>query len=213
MPGKQKRTRDLATTAQGVLDAIDAPVTVLPGVVSDDREIVKVDWANVDARAMIPYPTELAPNDTEGEYRRVRMDHLVLGTIRYGQFALPTIAAGLGMALEDQLGYAIPTVEEWLKGNVDDFTERVRHAHNVFKGRLMFAIIDRADKPYVPREHFRDNIPLFGALNAFVPEHFKRGTTQVNINTGEQANELHKTLVVVGEQMAQERKALMEPQR
>ena len=205
-----KRAEEEAKVASGVLEALDGPVTVLPGVVSDDREIVKIDWRTVDARQMIPYPTALEAGDELGEHRRRRMDNLILGVVRYGEHALAAIAAGLGLALNDQPGYAVPTVDDWYKANVDAFRDRCHHAHGVFRGRLMFSVIDRADKPYVPRETFRDNLPLFAALNAFVPEHFKRGSAQININTGDQVVELHKTLVMVGTNLADEQRAIQE---
>ena len=210
MAPSKKTTKKVAKIAEAVL-ALDGPTTILPGVQADERELVNVDWQRVDAAQCIPYSTALQDGDSEGEYRRERMDKLVLGVMRYGMYAIETITVGLGAGQGDQIGYAVPTIVNWITNNTDEFNDRVHFAHSVFRGRLVCAIIDRADKPHVPREHFRDNLPLFGALNAFVPEHFKRGAaTQVNINAGEKTMEFHKTLVMVGNQMLEEQKAIAE---
>ena len=211
MAGRQKkRTENMAKVAEGVVMALAGPTTILPGVQADEREIVNVDWNRVDAAQVIPYSTQIDDADRDGEYRRQRMDKIILGVMRFGEHALSTIAVGLGTTLDDQIGYAVPTVSEWFFDNTDEFRDRVKHAHSVFRGRLICAVIERADKPYVPRESFRDNIPLFAALNAFVPEHFKRGVNQVNINTGDQTLEINKTLVMVGDQIMAEQKAIAE---
>ena len=211
MPAKTKRrTKNAALIAEGVQDSLTGPTTILPGVQAHDGEVVNVDWNNVDASQVIPYSYPIDSDDDIGRYRRERMDHLVLGVMRFGEYALAAIAVGLGSTMKDQLGYAVPTVQEWFFDNVDEFRDRVKHAHSVFRGRLICAVINRADSPYVPRESFRDNIPIFAALNAFVPEHFKRGVNQVNINTGDQALEVTKTLIMVGDQIVAERKAIQE---
>ena len=195
--------------AKGVLEAVDGPTTILPGI-HVRGETNTVDWSKADPAQLIPYTTQLRDDDSAGEYRRQRMDKLILGVMRYGQPSLQSIAAGLGITLEDQLGYAVSTVTQWFETNEDGFRDRVMHAHSVFKGRMMFTLIDRADKGYVPRDKMRDNLPLLAALNAFVPEHFKRNGTSVQVNTGEQISNVSKTLVVVGENIAEERKALQE---
>ena len=208
MPRHQDRAKEQAKVATGVLESLDGPVVVLPGVVSDEREVAKVDWTSIDPSQLIPYQTELAAEDQSGAYRRQRMDQIIVGVIRYGEPSLLTIAATLAVKLGDQIGYAIPTVDEWYQINLDTFRDRCRYAHGVFKGRLMAAVVDRADKPYVPREHFRDNLPLLAANNAFNPEHFKR-TGTINIDASNNVD-IQRAIVMVGENITAEQRAIAE---
>ena len=206
-----RRAKEEAKIARGVLDALDGPIEILPGKQGEDeREPVQVDWKRADPALILPYPTELDPADSEGAYRRERMDNILLSVFRFGQYSLWTITAQLGVIHSDQLGYAVPTVEGWREDNVDGFADRLEYAHGIFKGRFIMALVDRADKPFVPREHFRDNTPLFGVLNAMIPEHFKRGAEGDDHLTSEKIVEVRKTLIILGSQAIEEQKALAE---
>ena len=214
-----KRAKEAAKLAREAERVNVGSLTVLPGV----RSIVmgeavgempsEIDWERIEAREAIPYGVELGSGDEEGKKRRGWMDQLVKGVMRYGEPSLMGIAAAL---MSDGRGgsYNLAETEYWMERDVDEFRVRVEMAHKVFKGRFIMAVIDRADKPYLPKEFHRDNLPLFGVLNAFVSEHFKRGGAQVNIATAADGIEFSKTLIVVGEQMeagiaaAQEVKAL-----
>ena len=201
MAGKQQnRTREAAQLARAAVKASPGMAVVLPGKVGDKGALSEVDWESCPVAALIPYRDQLVEGDVEGERRRETMDSMVKGVMRYGEPSLLSVAAALASTSETPESYSLPVIERWWVQDVDDFATRVQLAHKVFKGRFVMAVVDRADKPYVPREHFRDNLPLFGVLNAFVSEHFKRNAS-VNITTAADSIKFSKTLIQVGEQM------------
>ena len=205
MPG-QPKTRARRRKAIEKARELQAEAVVLPQK-EKNAGGMEIDWTAIRPAELIPYQLPLDPGDAGGEYRRQRMDQVLLGVMRFGKVALGAICARLAAGTDDQIGYAIPTIQLWIAENVDTFADRVETAHTVFTGRLVTSLIDRADQPFVPRDEFVNFTPLMAALNAFIPEHFKRGTVQVNAENLE-VNNISKRLVLVGENLIEEQKQL-----
>ena len=190
---------DEAEVSKGrIEEAVELPGVSIEG---PEGEIwSEIDWTKVDVRRLIPYEAEVDEDDWVASYRRACMDSILTGVMRYGQASLQAVLAVLIMRDGDVRGFAVPVVEWWLEDNTDGFRDRLEMAHRVFKGRFVMAIVDRADRPHVPKGYYRDNLAMYGVLNAFVSEHFKRGK-EVNVQKDPDALEFSKTLILVGEKM------------
>ena len=103
------------------------------------------------------------------------MNELVRGVIRLGRDQLPVVVALQSLKAAPAPKLSLIQVNDWVKGNVDDFRDRVDEAHSVFKGRMTAQLIMHADNPVLPKGLQRDTLALLAVNNAENPERYKRG--------------------------------------